>query len=171
MQKFYKNSIVDKFGMPIDQDKCMFDYAKLTKILPDNKLRKISSVSTIKLPQTIDDFKIKSVQDVSKNFYASDPSMEFHLIVMKSNSKDFSIEGQKESLEILKEFLDSNIGNNYTGIWDSFLFPIDQELFKKSKEELVIKHKKMVNEIMTLYDSINDEVCKIYNVTSEQIIS
>lgn len=171
MQKFYKNSIVDKFGMPIDQDKCMFDYAKLTKILPDNKLRKISSVSTIKLPQTIDDFKIKSVQDVSKNFYASDPSMEFHLIVIKSNSKDFSIEGQKESLEILKEFLDSNIGNNYTGIWDSFLFPIDQELFKKSKEELVIKHKKMVNEIMTLYDSINDEVCKIYNVTSEQIIS
>ena len=83
--------------------------------------------------------------------------------VFRSEETDVNvtIEGQKESLEILKEFLDSNIGNNYTGIWDSFLFPIDQELFKKSKEELVIKHEKMINEIMILYDSINDEVCKI----------
>lgn len=121
------------------KETCLSAKGNLHDPVPSNAIRKFRSSGLLHVNTGKDDFKIQNLSDIQYNLNGKK-----HIVVRDHDNHAASIEGDEDSLPLLKEILGSCVGQRFRASLDDILFPLDVKDYYKVREDIIHRHRQRV---------------------------
>jgi len=128
-------------------------------------VRKIRSCPSIHINKPKGDFKIHKISEVLYNLNFQHRGFENHILIHGTNGQVLSIEGHRNSLNLLREIFDLNKGKSFELTTNSMLFPLDIAQFTKTRNQILADYEGLYKTVSKNQKIIDSMVLKLYGIS------